>query len=121
MKAILIKLYRTNDAVSVISQGSAGQPVDVLIYKNSSKIYSITLPAFNDHTHHGIYFHYIQHFMTGVDYPTGLTNRITYNCSDEIKISAYNIAEPHALCSVVKETSSPWFWSACDDYPLPIW
>ena len=105
----IVKLRRTNDAVSVISQGSVGQPVETLIYKKSSEIHSITLPAFNDHTHHGIYFHYIQHFMTGVDYPTGLTNRITYNCSDEIKVSAHNMEEPHALCAVVKETADPGF------------
>ena len=69
----------------MISQGSTGQPVEILIYKKNSEIHSITLPAFNDRTHHGIYFHYIKNFMTGVDYPTGLTSRINYNCSDEIK------------------------------------
>ena len=105
----IIKLYRTRDAVSVISQGSTGQPVEILIYKKNSEIHSITLPAFNDRTHHGIYFHYIQNFMTGVYYPTGLTSRITYNCSDEIKISAYNMAVTHALCSVVKEAADPGF------------
>ncbi len=105
----IIKLRRTNNAVSVISQGSTGQPVAILIYKRNSEIHSITLPAFNDHTDHGIYFHYIKHFMTGVDYPTGLNNQITYNCSDEIKVSAYNMAEPHALCAVIKETADPGF------------
>ena len=105
----IIKLYRTRDAVSVISQGSTGQPVEILIYKKNSEIHSITLPAFNDRTHHGIYFHYIKNFMTGVDYPTGLTSRINYNCSDEIKISVYNIVTPHALCAVVKETADPGF------------
>ncbi len=105
----IIKLRRTSDAISVISQGSNGQPVVVLIHNKNDEIQSITLPSFNDHTYHGIYFHYIQHFMTGVDYPTGLINRITYNCSDEIKVSAYNIAAPHALCAVVKETADPGF------------
>ncbi len=105
----IIKLRRTNNAVSVISRGSTGQPVEILIYKKNSEVHSITLPSFNDHTYHGIYFHYIQHFMTGVDYPTGLTSRITYNCSDEIKVSAYNTAAPHALCAVIEETADPGF------------
>ncbi len=111
----IIKLRRTRHAISVISQGSNGQPVVVLIHNKNDEIHSITLPSFNDHTYHGIYFHYIQHFMTGVDYPTGLTSRITYNCSDEIKVSAYNIAAPHALCAVVKETADPGF-----DQPVMI-
>ncbi|MCY4330889.1 MAG: hypothetical protein OXC48_12565, partial [Endozoicomonadaceae bacterium] len=96
----IIKLRRTRHAVSVISQGSSGQPVVVLIYNKDNEIHRITLPSFNEHTHNGIFFHYLQHFMTGVDYPTGLVNRIAYNCSDEIKILTYNKSAPHALCAV---------------------
>ncbi len=107
----IIKLHRINNNISVISQGSYGQPVSLLIHKKNSEIHSITLPLFNHHTEHGIYFYYLQHFMTGIDYPTGLKNRITYNCSDEIKIPVnYTLlVSVHALCAVVKETADPGF------------
>ena len=102
-----ITLHRTKDFISVISQGSLGKSVVVLIHKKNNELHSITLPSFSHHKGHGLYFHYVQHFITGVDYPTGLKNWVTYNCSDEIKIPVNNISTPHALCAVVKETADP--------------
>ena len=104
-----IKLHRTNNAIKVISQGNNGQPICLLIHKTNNEIHSITLPSFNEDTNRGIYFHYIQHFMTGVDYPTGLKSRINYNCSNEIKMPVNNSLLVHALCAVVKETTDPGF------------
>ena len=108
----IIKLYNTNQFVRVVSQGYNGKPVVVLIHKKNSELHSITLPSSNDRLGHGIYFHYIQHFITGVNYPTGLKNRITYNCRDEIKIPDNYTVLPHALCAVVKETADPGFGQA---------
>ena len=105
----IIKLHRTKNSIKVISQGNSGQPVCILIYKINNEIHSITLPSFNEDTNRGIYFHYIQNFMTGVDYPTGLTSRIHYNCSNEIKMPVNDFLPMHALCAVVKETTDPGF------------
>ncbi len=105
----IIKLHRISNYLSVISQGSYGQPVIVLINKKNSEIHSITLPLFNNHAEHGIYFYYLQHFMTGIEYPTGLKNRIIYNCSDQIKVPENYTLSVHALCAVIKEITDPGF------------
>ncbi|MCY4330520.1 MAG: RHS repeat protein, partial [Endozoicomonadaceae bacterium] len=105
----IIKLHRTNNYIAIISQGNVGQQVFILIHKKDNEIHNIILPYFDNHTHHGIYFHYLQHFMTRIDYPTGLKKQITYNCSDEIKIPENYTLPAHALCAVVKETTDPGF------------
>ncbi len=104
-----IKLYRIKNYISVISEGNKGKPVVVLIKKNNNELHSITLPAFSHHNSHGIYFHYLQHLMNGVDYPTGLKTRIIYNCSYEMKFSVIAALSPHALCVAVKEIINPGF------------
>ncbi len=104
-----IKLCRTKNYISVISQGNQGKPVVVLIHKKNNELRSITLPLFSGHQGHGIYFHYVQHFMTDVDYPTGLKNHIIYNCSYEIKMPENSAVSSHALCAVVKQTADPGF------------
>ncbi|MCY4328577.1 MAG: hypothetical protein OXC48_00590, partial [Endozoicomonadaceae bacterium] len=104
-----IKLCRIKNYISVISQGNQGKPVVVLIHKKNNKLRSITLPLFSGHKGHGIYFHYVQHFMTGVDYPTGLKNHIIYNCSNEIKVPGNGTVSSHALCAVVNQTADPGF------------
>ncbi len=104
-----IKLYRKSHNIRVVSQGGTGKPVVVLIDKKNNEIRSITLPLSPDDTGHGIYFYYAHHFMTGVNYPTGLSNRITYNCTDEIKVPSYSTSAFHALCAVIKEIVNPGF------------
>ncbi len=105
----IIKLYRNNHYLRVISQGGVGKPVIVLINKKNNEVHSITLPSSNNHPGHGIYFYYVHHFITGVHYPTGLKNQINYDCTDEIKVPAYNPSALHILCAVVKETVNPGF------------
>ncbi len=104
-----IKLYRTKNYISVISQGNQGKPVVVLIHKKNNKLRSITLSSFGNYSDHGIYFNYTQHFMTNIDYPTGLKDRVIYNCSDEVKVPVRNISSLHALCTVIKEVANPGF------------
>ena len=105
----IIKLYRNNHYLRVISQGGVGKPVIVLINKKNNEVHSITLPLSNNGPGHGIYFYYVHHFITGVHYPTGLKNQINYDCTDEIKVPAYNPSALHILCAVVKETVNPGF------------
>ncbi len=105
----IITLHRTKNYIAVINQGSTGKPVVVLIHKKNNELHSITLPSFCNHSDHGIYFHYAQHFLTSVDYPTGLKKHIIYNCRDEIKIPVNDSSLYHAMCVVVKETTNPSF------------
>ncbi len=105
----IIRLHRKNNYIKVISQGSYGQNVVVLICKKNSEIHGITLPFFNNHADHGIYFYYARHFINSIDYPTGLKNRISYNCNDEIKIPKNYTLSVHALCAVIKEITDPGF------------
>ncbi len=104
-----VKLYRKNHDIRIVSQGSVGKPVVVLINEKNSEIRSVTLPLSLDNTGHGIYFYYVSHFITSVHYPTGLKNLITYNCTDEIKVPVHSTLVLHALCAVVKETVDPGF------------
>ncbi len=105
----IITLHRTKNYIAVINQGSTGKPIVVLIHKNNNELHSITLPSFCNHSDHGIYFHYAQHFITSVDYPTGLKKHIIYNCRDEIKIPINDALPYHVMCVVVKETTNPGF------------
>ncbi len=105
----IIKLQRIKSYIAVISQGSTGQSVVVLIHKKNSEIHSITLPYFNHHVGHGIDFHYRNHLIISIDYPTGLKNWIIYNCNDEIKVPANYTSSEHTSCVVVKQMTDPGF------------
>ncbi len=104
-----ITIYRKNHYIQIISQGSTGKSVVVLISKKNNEIRSVTLPLSPDDKGHGIYFYYVNHFITNVNYPTGLSNQITYNCTDEIKIFVRSTSAFHGLCAVAKETIDPGF------------
>ncbi len=105
----IIKLQRIKSYIAVISQGSIGQSVVVLIHKKNNEIHNITLPYFNHHVSHGIHFHYLNHLIISIDYPTGLKNQIIYNCNDEIKVPTNYTLSAHASCVVVKEMTDPGF------------
>ncbi len=104
-----IILRRSVNYVNVISQGSKGQPVAVLVYKSSNEIQRITLLTFNHQIKNSIHIHYMQHFITHVDYPSGLNTGFIYNCKDAIKMSKKPATSPHSLCVVVKKTTDPGF------------
>ncbi|MCY4330109.1 MAG: hypothetical protein OXC48_08545, partial [Endozoicomonadaceae bacterium] len=104
-----IKLYRKNHNIRVVSQGSYGKSVVVLIDKKNNEIHSVSLPLSPDNTGHGVYFYYLHHFITGVNYPTGLKSHIAYNCTDEIKVPPYSTSAFYTLCAVVKKTINPGF------------
>ena len=60
-------------------------------------------------SNHGIYFHYLNHLIISIDYPTGLKNQIIYNCNDEIKVPTNYTSSAHTSCVVVKEMTDPGF------------
>ncbi|MCY4330273.1 MAG: hypothetical protein OXC48_09400, partial [Endozoicomonadaceae bacterium] len=104
-----IVLSRLAHYVTVISKGSEGQPVAVLICKSSNRIQCIKLLSFNHQAKSSIYIRYKQHLITCIDYPTGLNTRFVYNCKDAMKISVSYPILLHSLCVVVKKMTSPGF------------
>ncbi|MCY4330866.1 MAG: hypothetical protein OXC48_12450, partial [Endozoicomonadaceae bacterium] len=104
-----IVLCRSAHDITVISRGSEGQPVAVSICKNSNEIQRIKLLSFNHQIKNSIYIHYQQHFITYIDYPTGLNTKFIYNCKDAMKILENAVTSRYSLCVVVKRITDPGF------------
>ena len=104
-----IILRRSVHYITVISHGNKGQPVAVLLCQNSNEIQRIMFLSFGREINNSIYIHYVQHFITHVDYPSGLSTRLMYNCKDAMRISEKDTASIYSLCVVVKKTINPGF------------
>ena len=101
-----IILHWKKEGVTVISKGSEGQSVPVVINTQQRKLREILLPSQQSHASYAIHFSYIKNFITQVTYPTGLKKTYKYNCTDEMKINL-NGQTNLAVCVVVKETVDP--------------
>ncbi len=101
-----IILYWKKEGVTVVSKGSEGQSVPVVVNTQQGKLREILLPSQQSHTSYAIHFSYTKNFITQVTYPTGLKNTYKYNCTDEMKINL-NGQTNLAVCVVVKETVNP--------------
>ncbi|MCY4330295.1 MAG: hypothetical protein OXC48_09510, partial [Endozoicomonadaceae bacterium] len=105
----LIKLRRSAHYITVISCGNQGQPVAVLLCQNNNEIQHIMLLSFSHQKKSSLRIHYVKHFITQVNYPTGLSNLFTYNCKDAMKVPIKYTISPASLCVVVKKTANPGF------------
>ncbi|MCY4330236.1 MAG: hypothetical protein OXC48_09200, partial [Endozoicomonadaceae bacterium] len=102
----IILSYKKN-AIEVISKGSEGQPVSVLLNTENSELRKVILPLKQLHNGYGLNFTYIGHLLTKTNYPTGLTQTFTYNCTDAMKISRVENFLAHALCVITSKSVDP--------------
>ncbi len=102
--SILLQWEKTT--VTVISRGSEGQPVPVIINIQQRKLHKIILPLQHSYSSYGIHFSYTENFINQVIYPTGLKKTYIYNCTDEMKMNLDGRTNL-AICVVVKETVNP--------------
>ncbi len=102
----IILSYKKN-AIEVISKGSEGQPVSVLLNTKNSELRKIILPLKQRHNGYGLNFSYAGHLLTKTNYPTGLTETFTYNCTDAMKISGVENFLAHALCVITSKSVDP--------------
>ncbi|MCY4329781.1 MAG: hypothetical protein OXC48_06870, partial [Endozoicomonadaceae bacterium] len=93
-------------AVTVISRGSEGWLVPVVINTQQEKLRDILLPLQKSSASYGIHFSYTGNFITQVTYPTGLKKTYDYNCADEMKMNLDKQTNL-TICVVMKETVNP--------------
>ncbi|MCY4177172.1 MAG: hypothetical protein OXD32_01560, partial [Endozoicomonadaceae bacterium] len=93
-------------ALTVISKGSEGQSVSVVINTYEGTLYNIFLPLQQSNSGYAIHFSYTNNLITKITYPTGLKKTYVYNCTDEMKINPDGKTN-FAVCVVVKETVNP--------------
>ncbi|MCY4329483.1 MAG: YD repeat-containing protein, partial [Endozoicomonadaceae bacterium] len=101
-----IILQWEKESVTVISRGSEGQSVPVVINTQQEKLRDILLPLQKRSASYGIHFSYKGKFITQVTYPTGLKKIYVYNCADEMKMNLDRRTDL-AICVVMKETVNP--------------
>ncbi len=101
-----IVLYRKKGIITVISKGSEGQLVPVIISIQKRKLRNILLPLQQSHTSYDIHFSYTGNFIIQITYPTGLKKAYDYNCTDAMKVNPDG-RNNLAICVVVKETVDP--------------
>ncbi len=99
-----IKISWKKHKIIVSSKDYNGKSVKVLLTKENNHLRHATLPLLNKHNSLDLYIHYTAHFITQLDYPTGLKKIVTYNCTDAIKIPA---PAKGALCAVSREITDP--------------
>ncbi len=101
---IVLKWEKGN--IIVISRGSEGQSVPVVINTQQGKLRNILLPLQKSSASYGIHFSYTGNFITQITYPTGLKKIYDYNCYDAMKVNSDGKTNL-AICVVVKETVNP--------------
>ena len=101
-----IILHWKKEGMTVVSKGSEGQSVPVVINIQQGKLREILLLLRQSRASYAIHFSYIKNFITQVSYPTGLKKTYIYNCTDEMKVNPDGRANL-AVCVVVKETVNP--------------
>ncbi len=99
-------LYEKN-YVKVISKGSEGQPVSVLLNVKNGELRKLILPLQKSHVGYGMDFSYRGHLLTRISYPTGLTEKFTYNCTDAMKIRTYKNLFTSSLCVITRKRIDP--------------
>ncbi len=102
-----ITLLYEKDYVEVISKGSEGQLVSVLLNVKNSELRKLILPLHKSHDGYDMDFSYTGHLLTGISYPTGLTEKFTYNCTDAMKIRTYKNLFTSSLCVVTRKRIDP--------------
>ncbi|MCY4329252.1 MAG: hypothetical protein OXC48_04105, partial [Endozoicomonadaceae bacterium] len=101
-----IILHWKKEGMTVVSKGSEGQSVPVVINTQQGKLREIFLPLQQIRASYAIHFSYIKNFITKVSYPTGLKKTYVYNCTDEMKVNLDGRVNL-AICVVVKEVVNP--------------
>ncbi len=102
-----IALLYQKDYIKLISKGSAGQLISVLLNVKNGELRKLILPLQQDHTGYGIDFSYAGHLLTKVSYPTGLTEIFTYNCTDAMKVNITKNFLTSSLCVITRKRSDP--------------
>ncbi|MCY4178371.1 MAG: hypothetical protein OXD32_07775, partial [Endozoicomonadaceae bacterium] len=96
--------YEKNEII-VVSRGTKGELVSILINHTSNHLSAVTLPVSQSNKYAGIYLHYTKNLITRISYPCGLKKEIVYNCTDAMKINIST--KTVSLCIVSAEKTDP--------------
>ncbi len=102
-----IILHYIQDYITVVSKGSLGQSVPVSIFVNNNRLDYMSIHSKRTNKSTNIHIQYLGHLISEIDYPTGLKDKISYNCNGAIKVPLYNKKSPQTLCAVAKKTVIP--------------
>ena len=102
-----IILHYTEGYITVISRGSTGQFIPIYIVVKNNHLDYMDIHSKNGDNSAYIHIHYLGHLISEVDYPTGLKDKISYNCTEAMKISLSGEGSPRALCVVSKKAIIP--------------
>ncbi|MCY4328660.1 MAG: hypothetical protein OXC48_01015, partial [Endozoicomonadaceae bacterium] len=99
-----IKIIHNKNYITVISQGTEGQPVKVCINNSNHHISAVTLPFQSKTNIPGLHIRYKGHLIAAIDYPTGLKKIFDYNCTNAIRMVATDTHLLMSLCAVSAAT-----------------
>ncbi len=102
-----IELLYQKDYIKVTSKGSEGQPVSVLLNIKNGELRKLILPLKHSHAGYGMDCIYAGHLLTRINYPTGLTETFTYNCTDAMKVRADKDFLASSLCVIIGKRVDP--------------
>ncbi len=106
-----IVLTRKDNCLTVTSYNSDGKPVNIYIRYSNGELKSVTLPNDKHQHEQGIYLSYslfnLNHLLTRVVYPTGLTKNIDYDCREAMKMPLFYSNHGDALCVVTSQSVNP--------------
>ncbi len=102
-----ITLHYTEGCITVISKGSTGQFIPIYIVVKNNHLDYMDIHSKNGNNSAYIHIHYLGHLINEVDYPTGLKDKISYNCTKAMKVSLSGESSSRALCVVSKKAIIP--------------
>ncbi len=95
-----LTLIRKENILVVTSYSTEGKPAPILINIADDKLQTVTLPQLNEQTTPAINIKYRGHLIAEEDYPTGLIQKLHYDCSRAMLLPAYSQTKGSGLCVV---------------------
>ncbi|MCY4328524.1 MAG: hypothetical protein OXC48_00325 [Endozoicomonadaceae bacterium] len=93
-------LVRKENQLIVASYNTTGQPAQIVMNLADNELQAVTLPISNNHKTPAINIKYKRHLITEEDYPTGLIQKLSYNCSHAMLLPAIGKNAEMGLCVV---------------------
>ncbi len=102
-----IVLHYKSGKIHVINRDALGKPVTLIIDNSQGEIRNLSFRSPDNQIVSGIYIRYMGHFITQINYPTGLVKDFSYDCKSAMKLSLPGYSSAHALCVITKVAVDP--------------
>lgn len=101
-----IKLIRENNFITVVSYGSKGAPIKVILDNSDGDLQNIQLPLSYNTRGPDIHINYMDNLITHISYPSGMQKKIIWNCTDDMVLPLQG-SESKPLCVVSDDITDP--------------